>query len=688
MISRNSILLTALVACDAAEPTANPHRAPADLSSLVEGSCAVTSGEEPDSLASIACTSDFLALASEQVDESIPGARSVKVVLDQADANALYFQHSVRFPIHYEFVSTHLSGGTRPIVPDLATFNSSEYFSPERRFILGAVTYYEGARSWTIELSPYDTASTDMIASLYGAVANAAFFGPSLAVHATSEAQASVVDALPFDVPVVTTDELYAGTDFQPLSLGTAIGRLHFTTAASLASEYVPHEDIVVLDEAPNDISVVQGLVTEEFQTPLSHVNVLSRNRRTPNMGLRGATSNETLRAYDGMIVELTVTASDWSIRGATLEEAEAYWESRRPEAVVLPPIDLDRREIVGIELVTPDPTGTETLRDAIKEATRAYGGKSAQYSILYRAPGIPVRKAFAIPIWFYDLFMESNGFWARVDELEARSDFRADASVRDAELARLRADMASATVDGAFQEALRARIRADFPGFRYIRFRTSTNSEDLEGFPCAGCYESHSGDMADWEDVLDAIRQTYASAWLFRTFEERAYYGVEHRSVGMGLLVHAAFPDEEANGVAVTNNPYDSSGLEPAFYVNVQLRGDVEVVHPPPGVTSDQFLYYYSQPNQPITYVAHSSLVDEGDTVLTAAQIHELGEALAAIHEVFSPAYGPASGNTGWYAMDVEFKFDDDTRPDEPPRLYVKQARPYPTVEEDTGED
>ena len=57
-----------------------------------------------------------------------------------------------------------------------------------------------------------------------------------------------------------------------------------------------------------------------------------------------------------------------------------------------------------------------------------------------------------------------------------------------------------------------------------------------------------------------------------------------------MALLVHHNFPDEAANGVAVTANPFDPSGLEPGFYVNVQQGGDAEVVAPPPGVTSDEF--------------------------------------------------------------------------------------------------
>ncbi len=130
-----------------------------------------------------------------------------------------------------------------------------------------------------------------------------------------------------------------------------------------------------------------------------------------------------------------------------------------------------------------------------------------------------------------------------------------------------------------------------------------------------------------------------------------------------------------------MTNNPFDPSGLEPAFYVNVQFGGDVEVVHPPPGTTSDQFLYFFHQPNQPISYLAHSNQIPEGTTVLSTKQVHELGVALDAIHERFSPAYGPGAGNTGWYAMDVEFKFDDEADPTKPATLYIKQARPYPQV-------
>src|SRR6185295_485586 len=143
---------------------------------------------------------------------------------------------------------------------------------------------------------------------------------------------------------------------------------------------------------------------------------------------------------------------------------------------------------------------------------------------------------------------------------------------------------------------------------------------------------------------------------------------GIDPKGVGMALLVHHNFPDEEANGVAVTANPFDPSGLEPGFYVNVQKGGDAEVVAPPPGVTSDELLYEWSFPGQPVIYLSHSSLVAAGATVLNDEQLFQLGTALDAIHTRFAPAFGPASGNTGFYAMDCEFKFDDEANPGQPP--------------------
>lgn len=645
---------------------------------VTEKDCEIeaTGEDAPDGVTTVPCKADFDALASAPLDASLPGARSAKVVLDQYDGS-LYFQNSTRYKIHYEFISKNLSGGDLPLVSELSSFEATEYYRPDRRFVLGAVSYYEAPGVWALELSPYDTASAEMITKLYQGVAKASYFGPILQFHPTSEAIEKVAAKLESDVQVITTETLYGKIDYQPLTLGSTIGRIRFAKAAELEDIYLGYQDLAVLDQAPNDISVVAGLITQEFQTPLSHVNVLSQNRHTPNMGLRGAFDDERLRELEGEWVRLTVGPTEWSVEQVSADDAAEFWEGHKPTPVVLPPLNLDEKALLDIEDVTPEVEGV-SLREAIKESVRAYGGKAAQYSILAKTEGVPTPKAFGIPVFYYNEFMQENGLFERVDALLQDPDFATDPALREAELASLRAEMLTAEVSEEFQATLKAKLASDYPGLT-IRFRTSTNSEDLDGFPCAGCYESQTGDPSNWESVLNAVRGAWSSIWLFRTFEERSYYGIDHHSVGMALLVHHNFPAEEANGVAVTNNPFDVEGIEPAFYVNVQWGGQAEVVHPPAGVTSDSFLYFFSNPNQPVTFLAHSNLVPDGETVLTSSQTHELGVALDAIHTRFSAAYGPRSGNKDWYAMDVEFKFDDMDQADGKPHLFIKQARPYP---------
>jgi hypothetical protein len=654
---------------------------------VVEGVCKIDPSEIKDGTAStpylerIDCSADFRAMGSEPIDASIPGARSVKVLLDTADSNHQYFQNSVLYKVHYEFASAHLSGKKLPVVPSLAEFNTSMYYQPDRRFVLGAVTYYDGPKVWALELAPYDTASAALIGTLYRSVKSHAFFGPGLKLHPTSDAIALEAKKLPKDIQIVTTDELYQGIDYQPLVLATGVGRLRFETIGTIEGAALSFTDIVVVDSAPNDIPVVQGLISQDFQTPLSHVNVLSANRKTPNMGLRGAMTDTVLRGLEGKLVSLTVGATNYEVHEVSEKEAEAFWVAHKPAPITLPELDKVTTELKDIADVTPEPESGGSLRDAIKTAVLTYGGKAAQYSVLSRTPGVPIDKAFAIPVHWYFEFMERNGLFDKIAALEADKAFQSDSQVRFEKLTEFQTEVQAGTISPELEKMLMEKIDREYPN-HVIRFRTSTNSEDLDGFPCAGCYDSAKGDPAKGvDDVLNAIKFTYSTVWKFRTYEERAFYSVDHHSVAMALLVHNNFPDEfeKANGVAITANPFDESGLEPAFYINVQYGGKVEVVAPPAGTTSDQILYFFDNPNQPISYLAHSNIISAGTSVLNREQVHALGVAMEAIHKRFSPAYGPAAGNNGFYAMDIEFKFSTEADPSKPATLHVKQARPYP---------
>lgn len=637
------------------------------------------SAAPPDFVAEVGCQTDFDVLASEPLDASIPGARSLKTVVDMDFDDTLYFQNSQKYQIHFDFAEEHLSvaAGLSP-VGSLAEFNDEQYTSGLRRFILGAVTHYEGPDIWAYELSPYDTASADMIALSFDKIRDAAFFGKDLRFHPTSDAISSVADELSADIPIVTTNELFEGTDYQALNVAESYGRLRFLTANQLESEFLSFRDIVVLDRVPNDISVTTGIITSEFQTPLAHINVLSQNRGTPNMAYRGAYDLERFRQFEDKWVRLSVGPFDYELEEVTMEEADAWWEDNKPAVVQVPGANVEITALTDVEdtVTIDDPSDGEALLATIKEGTRAFGGKAANYGAMAHIEGLPVPDAFAIPIFYYFQFMEENGFDVRVTEMLADPDFQSDPVQRAEMLEQLRADMEVAPVNAEFEQALTEKLQADYPEGLPMRFRSSTNAEDLDGFTGAGLYTSKSGQLDDPEDpVLDAVREVWSSVWYFRAFEERSYRSIDHQAVGMALLVHRSFPEEEANGVALTANPFDKSGLEPAYYINVQ-RGDESVVMPPPGISTDELLYYYGQPGQPTTYLSHTNILGPTDTVLSRAQVHELGEALTLIREFFAPAYGPAFGSSEWWAMDVEFKFDGEEG--EVPQLYVKQARPF----------
>lgn len=687
------LLASALLALGCSEPSAEKEEGGEPQPTELEWPCEIAEGADtPDYVTRTGCRSDFEQLGAQPSDSSIPGALSGKVILDQCpegtpgcDGDRLYFQNTEKFAIHYEFAKAHLDEmSALRSVGSLSDFNPV-YTEPEasRRFLLGSVTHYDGPDVWALEIAPYDTSTPAMIEKLHRAVRDASFYGPVLRFHPTSEGLEETSLALASDVPVTTNDDLFAGIDYQPLNLGEVVGPIKFLRSVELEEVYVSSRDIVVLDTVPNDIAPVAGIITEEFQTPLSHINVLSRNRGTPNMGLKNARQQPKLAALeDGQNVRLTVGAFGWDIVPATLEETETYWAEHPFPVVSVPAPDLSVTDLRDIELVTEhtDAAPYVTL-EAIQAATRQFGAKAANYSVFSTDAEVPQKKAFAIPVYYYDQFMTQNGVFERIEELGADPTFLESESARDEALAEVREQVMAGEFDPAFQELLRAKLEQKYPG-RSVRFRSSTNAEDLAGFPCAGCYDSHTGDPEEFGGdqlaaALDAIRRTWATVWNLRTYDERRIHEIVHRDVCMALLVHTNFPDEEANGVAVTNNIFDDSGNAPGFYVNVQRGGAAEVVHPPPGVTSDSFLYQFTFAGQPVIYYSHSNLIPEGETVLTPRQIHDLGVALDRLHHRFANAY--QSNPTAWYGLDVEFKFDNEADLEAAPTLYIKQARPYP---------
>lgn len=614
---------------------------------------------EPDtplpSRAALRCRAEFDAQAARPADSQLPGAYTVKTIIDQANGDAVHFLDTNAYPMHRPFAQDHL--GYPPDGPFV-----NEYFYPQRRFLLGSVTYYEEPGVWAYELAPYDTASPEMIAKAYHLLAGAAFFGGALRYRPTSDAQESRVPGLPADVPVVTTEALRAGSSFTPISRGEVCGRVMTTTAAGLAEAAPGPRDLVVLDRLPEDFYAVGGVIVAEAPPSFSHAALRSVERRTPALALRDSAA--VLAPLSERWACLTVGAFDWNVTEVTEAEAEA-WAAAHP----FPVRSVNAPELTVTELVDVD--DVEFVDAGFAGATAARIGE-------LRSIGgdVTVRDGFVIPMVELQRFLEDTGLEEALRQAVDDPSW-ADPGARRELVEGIPASFGLHPVPADLVARVEARVALEFPGQK-VRFVPSTNAEDLDGVASAGLHDEAIFDPADAEATVErAIRSVWAGLWTLRAVEERERASIPHLDVGMAILVQPVPDGVLATGLAVTANLYDPApGGEDAFVVNAQAPTG-SVTGPAPGEAVDELIHYYFHNGQPATYLAHSSLVSAGGTVLTRLALFQLGRAQDAVRRRFRAHYQlPA----GWGALPlvVEWAWVPDDAGDGA-HIEIMQVRPYP---------
>ena len=454
-------------------------------------------------------------------------------------------------------------------------------------------------------------------------------------------------------INLVFDGDVYSNIDFLALNLGEGVGRLQV-----LDPDDRPHSrDIVLYEALPNELPRVAGIISTVPQTPLSHVNLRAIQDGIPNAYIRDIRDDPAIAPLIGDFVRYEVTEDGYSIRAATKAEVDAHYEASRPAEEQTPEFDLSV-------------TGIKPLSQIGFEDWKAFGVKAANVAVLGTL-GFPegtVPDGFAIPFYFYDEFMKAHDFYTRIEAMLADEDFQMDFDVQDDMLDDLRDDIEDADSPQWIVDALTT-MHATYPEGQSLRYRSSTNNEDLPGFNGAGLYDSKTQNPDETvEDGIDkSLKGVFASLWTFRAFTEREFYRIDHLAAAMGVLVHPNYKDELANGVAVSFDPTAlTSGSDDWYYVNTQVGEDL-VTNPEAHSVPEEILLYKDG-----TYrvLATSNQVTPGQLLMSAAQLAQLAQHLSTIHDHFEALYDPATGEP--FAIEIEFKITSEDI------LAIKQARPW----------
>lgn len=608
---------------------------------------------------------ELLELAKTGSKATSRGGKEVKFLLLGVDTPnpELHLINMNEFSYHFDYYDKVIGKGR--VGGD--TFNNTTYFTDRRKNVAGTLVWREGETSspaddsLTVEFWPTDPVKASFIKKVFDAFASAA---PSLVdrlkYHPAGASQESLLrdeaaDFERFKIPTVRTDELYRSQPFLAMNPGKGFGTLRVIDPNEQGIRPPSARDIVIFKSVPNDLGHVSGVITEAPQTQLSHVNLKAIQNKTPNAYIKGAATDPKLTALVGKVVCFEVTDEGYSIREASKQEADDFLESKRPSQIT----KLSRT--LTVRTIKP-------LSSLKHTDVKAFGAKAANLGELKRIlPDGMVPQGQAIPFWFYDRFMRETGLATEAATMLADPLFKADVSAREQMLAAFRRKIRRTEVPKALADKIGEAQQTFAPGAA-IRCRSSTNNEDLEGFNGAGLYDSYTH-RADEGHLAETVKQVWASLWNFRAFEEREFYRVDHTSAAMAVALHPNTDDERVNGVAVTKNIYDPEWR--GFYVNAQA-GESLVTNPDAATTPDELLISAIGPNgeYETQFLQKSSLVTDGQALMTSLQISALTSAMERIQNHFAAIYGRQNDKT--FAMDIEFKFRADGS------LWIKQARPW----------
>jgi len=576
---------------------------------------------------------------------------AVKIVYDLR-SKKLYFINGNTYKYHFDFCKTIGA------VDDLVVFNELNYSNTDkRRFLLANINYFKALNKYVLELAPADLMPISDILKLYRMVNENTYIGNNLYFLLNNPRLQN--ENFNGKIPIIQPSAIYENLKYQAISKNKTTGILRFITNLESEKALIKPTDIVVLNETPLYLPEVAGIIVTEFQTPLSHLTILGQNRRIPISAYKNAFADKNLLRFQDKKISYEVRADTFFISSVK----EIISKNKRNNTIKLK-YDLTVKKLIDVA-------------DLNTKSYQYVGNKAANFGILYKlSKGSNFKtpeSAFAIPFYYYQQHIENSKASALIEKLLVQDLENLNKESLAAQLKAIQKEISSQKLNTELLKLVETKILSQGK-YTKMRFRSSTNAEDAKGFSGAGLYTSKSGVLGDSIQTIEkAIKKVWASLWSFQAFAERQYFGMNHRNVFMGVLVHRSFPNEAVNGVAITKNLYrlDNYG----FVVNAQL-GNANVVKPGENEISEQFICY---PNNIASIYSHTTVdiitlsnLNEGNMLMTEKEIQNLANQLEKIKMYF---YRKSFSSIDYlkFGLDIEFKIEKGTRD-----LYLKQVRLY----------
>lgn len=452
-------------------------------------------------------------------------------------------------------------------------------------------------------------------------------------------------------VPVLLEAEVYEDIDYLAINVEEGYGLLRVMDLEDIPSS----RDIVIYESLPNHMPRVGGIITSFIQTPLSHVNLRAIQDNLPNAFIRDPLLVDAIANLVGQYVYFRADQDGYTIREATIEEVNDWYEDIRPEHVQIPALNLSYTEILPLDEITFD-------------MSDGFGAKCANVATMrtFEFPIGTIPDGFGIPFYFYQEYMAFNGFFGQIESMLENSEFQTNLDTRIALLEALRNSIENGVMPQWMMDELQT-MHDSFPFGSSVRCRSSTNNEDLPGFSGAGLYSSKT-QHPDEGHISKSIKQVYASMWNFRAHDERDYYRVDQYVASMGILCHSNFSDEKANGVGVSLDPIYQT--DDTFYLNTQLGEDLVTNPNALSIPEEILLDRLSVTEDDYVVIRNSNLVPAGELIMNENYLDQIRNYLSVVHDKFAILYD-AVGNDK-FAMDIEYKITSNDQ------LLIKQARPW----------